>query len=400
MSRKLIRIAGLACLIGILIAIYIFKYAAQTIVLKKSDGSWLFGYDKKQSKWLMNEFPEHELGIDGPYILYRQQYVEVMQVKHIAGKEILSVDTIVNKPAGIYCVVDNVNRDSFYVPLKKSLTTDSSIFAMPSRMFVISDIEGNMKAFVELLAKNNVIDKQLNWAYGNGHLVLVGDFMDRGINVTQCLWLIYKLEDEAIAVGGRVHFILGNHEQLNLQGYAEYAKGKYIEVARRYRMPYKSLYSDNTELGRWLRTKNVIEKTGDILFVHGGISKDVAALKIGIGDINRICRGGIDKKEEALKDDVSTALLGHMGVLWFRGMVQDYKNYTKLNDDELKTILMQFGARAIVVGHSIVDNVSADYGGRVIRTDVKHSEVIPQALYIENDKFYCTDNVGRLREIE
>jgi len=49
--------------------------------------------------------------------------------------------------------------------------------------------------------------------------------MDRGNDVMPVLWMIYKLENEAIIKGGRVHFILGNHEGMNIQGNENYAQG-------------------------------------------------------------------------------------------------------------------------------------------------------------------------------
>ena len=71
----------------------------------------------------------------------------------------------------------------------------------------------------------------LNWTFGNGHLVLVGDFVDRGFSTTQVLWFIYKLEQEAEKQGGYVHYILGNHELKNMQGNYESASLKYFHVA-------------------------------------------------------------------------------------------------------------------------------------------------------------------------
>ncbi len=48
--------------------------------------------------------------------------------------------------------------------------------------------------------------------------MFAGDMFDRGDQVTECLWLVYALEETAKAAGGYVHFILGNHELMNLQG--------------------------------------------------------------------------------------------------------------------------------------------------------------------------------------
>ena len=67
-----------------------------------------------------------------------------------------------------------------------------------------------------------VIDTDLTWSFGDGHLVIVGDVFDRGPNVTECLWLIYRLEQEASAAGGAVHFLLGNHELMVMRGDLRY----------------------------------------------------------------------------------------------------------------------------------------------------------------------------------
>lgn len=89
--------------------------------------------------------------------------------------------------------------------------------------------------------------------------MLVGDFFDRGLNITECLWLIYKLEKEAEKQGGKVHFILGNHEMMNLKSELRYVRDKYHENADTLKLDYKKWYANNTELGRWLRTKMALK---------------------------------------------------------------------------------------------------------------------------------------------
>mgnify|MGYP000951887711 CR=1 FL=1 len=75
-----------------------------------------------------------------------------------------------------------------------------------------------------------MIDQNLNWTFGKGHLVLVGDFVDRGVFVTQVLWLIYKLEQDAENQGGQVHFVIGNHELKAMQGNTMSASPKYFRI--------------------------------------------------------------------------------------------------------------------------------------------------------------------------
>ena len=93
---------------------------------------------------------------------------------------------------------------------------------------MISDIEGNFGAFRKLLQGNRVIDENFNWTYGKDHLVLVGDFVDRSTMVTEVLWLIYSLEEKAKAAGGYVHYILGNHEIMNMSDELDYVQERYI----------------------------------------------------------------------------------------------------------------------------------------------------------------------------
>lgn len=85
-------------------------------------------------------------------------------------------------------------------------------------ILAVSDVETNYRSFRDLLIQHRVMGRELRWTFGRGHLVLLGDFVDRGASTTQVLWLIYKLEQAALAQGGRMHFILGNHEIKNLQG--------------------------------------------------------------------------------------------------------------------------------------------------------------------------------------
>ncbi|RIV37322.1 hypothetical protein D2V08_01345, partial [Flagellimonas lutimaris] len=70
------------------------------------------------------------------------------------------------------------------------------------RILAISDLESGYRAFRDFLINNKVIDQDLNWIFDDGHLVLVGDFVDRGFSTTQVLWFIYKLEQDAEKKGG------------------------------------------------------------------------------------------------------------------------------------------------------------------------------------------------------
>ena len=120
---------------------------------------------------------------------------------------------------------------SFTVKLKDQLVNENTEYPGVNKMFIVSDIEGSFKAFRKLLQSNKIINDDYEWTFGNGHLVLTGDFVDRGDLVTEVLWLIYSLEEKAKAAGGYVHFILGNHEIMNMNGDLRYLNAKYVNNA-------------------------------------------------------------------------------------------------------------------------------------------------------------------------
>jgi hypothetical protein len=260
-------------------------------------------------------------------------------------------------------------------------------------MLILSDIEGNFKGFKMILAGAGVINQSLDWTYGNGHLVLVGDFFDRGTDVTACLWLIYKLEAEAERTGGKVHFILGNHEVMNLTGEYHYVNARYQANADTLKLPYNEWYDNDAELGRWLRTKNVAEKIGDILFTHGGIHTAIVNAKLSLADINQIARTCIDKKASHYTAD-EKLVTGKDGPYWYRVLAQE-----EASEEELSSILKAFGVHKIIIGHTILGKIKSLYNGNVIVIDLPHQEQADkgfmQALLYQNKQLAIIDNKGK-----
>lgn len=284
--------------------------------------------------------------------------------------------------------------EKFEVYLKPGLGYELAVYEMPENLVAISDIEGNFGPFRKLLQAGQVIDENYNWTFGDGHLVLTGDFFDRGEMVTQVLWLIYKLEWEAYEAGGQVHFILGNHETMNLQGDLRYVNPKHKESAKLMERDLIDLYGDNTELGQWLRTKNIIEKIGDHLFVHAGISGKVNKLGFSIAEINSTARPFLDW-EFYHDHDVATIMSTSVGPLWYRGYYQGAKK-DQLIDETCK----QYNISKIITDHTVVaDNISTHYDGRVINIDTRHREGFSEALLIEEGKYYAIDTAGNKRPL-
>jgi len=351
--------------------------------------------------------------VDGPYLFRHKKKGKVLRV--VQGGEtfqLIEESIDLNKEINLECVVDNEDRDAFLVPIMRQIKAPKSTYKQPKKLLAISDIEGNFNAFYSLLISNEVMDTQYNWTYGEGHLVLIGDFMDRGDNVTQVLWLVYKLEQAAKKHGGMVHFILGNHEVLNLEGKTNYVDKKYTQLAKRFARKldnteaYLDLMADNQELVRWMKSKNAIEKIGNTLFVHAGISQELISAKFGIGQINHIIRNRLlngPSPNELDKMDEDFMFASH-GPLWYRGLAVPYRRmYQKSTPKEVKRALRHFRVDHIAIGHTIAQEVSLDFEGGVIRTDVKHGlnkgSDHSQALLIENDQLFRVNAKGEKTEL-
>jgi hypothetical protein len=341
--------------------------------------------------------------VEGPHVIYKKGKVYVKNVNFDKERTNVQVMTFASKDliSPLEVKVDNLSRTSFRVPLMKNHEEPATTYKQPKKMYVISDIEGNFDIFSLSLMGNGVINKDLDWTYGKGHLVLVGDFFDRGYNVTPVLWLIYKLEQEAKAAGGMVHFVLGNHEEMNMRGDVRYVKEKYIIAAKELDVKYEFLYSEHTELGRWLRSKNVVEKIGKTIFVHGGISPEMATSRVRLEEMNKYARQnfGSDKYQMRSRGGSSNAVYSKIGPMWYRGYFREH-----LTDNEVKGIMDLYGAKRVVVGHTIVPSISSLYGGKVLAIDVKHdvalSRRIANALLFIDDEIFAVNVRGDREPIE
>lgn len=330
--------------------------------------------------------------IDGPYIFHENgKIVRISLVETEQGPQLRS-DTFARKSdVTVECLFSDP-RLNFMTRLRQQFAVEPAVYEEPDTLLAISDIEGEFEGFRELLIGNGVISDRYEWKFGCGHLVLVGDFFDRGPNVTECLWLIYHLEQEAEKAGGKVHFILGNHEIMNMNGDFRYVPGKYLANAKLLSKEYNSFYTPETELGQWLASKNILEKIGPTLFVHGGISEEVLETGLSIEAINTLCRPWFfsEKSAKTSSDPILKVFFAsEHSPFWYRGYVQG-----KATQEQLNKTLTAYGVQRVVVGHTTVDNVSSLYDGNVIAIDTRHARGVNEGLLVIDGKSYRVNARG------
>jgi hypothetical protein len=331
---------------------------------------------------------------DGPYVFYRGEEVVV---KYVVVRDTTAVGitrTYPNKKSAVLTCMVKESGDKFDFSIRESIPQAPTTYPATNKILALSDIEGNFQALKTMLLSAGVMDKNFNWTFGDGHIVLLGDFFDRGLNVTECLWLLYKLDGEADLAGGKVHFILGNHEIMNLQGNTQYVRRKYLENAKLIKEEYKYWYDSNSELGRWLRSKNAIEKIGDYAFCHGGVSPELAQTKLSIEEINRISRQNLGKPDSLITAAEAKIIFDNkVGIFWNRALAKNL-----LSQEDVNAIFEYLGAKRLVLGHTLQTDITAHYSGRVICIDLYHEENLRQGyiktLLIENGYCYTIDSNG------
>lgn len=315
------------------------------------------------------------------------------------------------------------------------------------KIVAVGDIHGDYDNFIKILKAVGIVDDALHWKAGKTHFVQTGDIIDRGPEAKKAFNLLMRLEKEAEQAGGRVHFLIGNHEEMNITGiafdYAGYVTvkqfisflpekfkkkkekelrnmigdkdlpqagegqasdnnlkpywEKVIKTDKDARKQYTNNFND--KYGKWILEHNAVIKINDVIFVHGGISKKYSTWKLK--DINDLLREELTYLRRYLKGYTRydthfqpRIIYKSDGPLWYRGLaLQDEEGFKQ----QVSDILNNLSAKYIVMAHTprtgsriISEEFMNRFEGRIWIIDTGISEYYGgflSALIIENGNF-------------
>lgn len=312
--------------------------------------SWLFDWPLQLKQTLVQ---------DGPYVFFKHgQDISAMWVCDGEKEQLQQAH---NKMLAPRCGYDK--------PLQIGDRTEplSQVKFTAPKLAALSDIHGQFSLLQDLLRQHGIIDREQNWAFGDGHLVIAGDVMDRGPGVTEILWFLYQLEQQAKTAGGQLHVLLGNHETMVLRGDLRYLHDKYRKVEQVLGSSYQHLYSADTVLGDWLRSRPVLVQVNDSVFVHAGLHPDYLALGLSMTEVNEHYRASLGLDKATVKQQpILEFLYGSLGPIWYRGYFRDK---AAVGQAELGQLLQQLQAARVIVGHTSMDAIYSHQGGQVISLD-------------------------------
>jgi len=337
-----------------------------------------------------------------------------------------------------------------------SLRADSKqyIWNDVDKIIAVGDIHGDYDNFVKILKRAGLIDDSLAWSGGKTHFVQTGDIMDRGDNPRDIFDLIKKLEAQAEEAGGKVHMLLGNHEEMNITGIVfrnpdyvtpkqfasflpeNFRRQKERELLRQIpnassvqndmdpsfldtylETKWRELRDDkdiqqlyvntfNSEYGRWIIEHNAVIKINSVLFSHGGISERYA--QWSLQKINEVLREELNEFRLVYKRSIKPRIRRQIlyfpdSPLWNRDLaLKDEKTYSRVVDK----ILKNFDATHMIVAHTppgspiIPEDASDEIAFRsrfdqkvwMIDTGISDSYYgILSYLLIENGQFYMSE---------
>ncbi len=334
----------------------------------------------------MLAFAHDTLPPDGPYLFYEADSV----VAKWANTETRTTGEITFTPENLAYLPEFPSFRPELVDVDRKFERITDVhYEGVSKVAALSDIHGQFDTGRKLLEANGIIDDDLNWSFGDGHLVIVGDIFDRGDQVTELLWLVHNLQLQAESAGGKVHFLLGNHETLTLEGNDIYLHPKYRTTSGLTGKFYRELYGPDSYLGRWLRSLPVVVEINNTVYIHGGLSKSMVREVKSIARINELYHSylidAVDLDEVTDNSHRLEVMHGSNGPLWYRG----YFARDGFDEQDMKFVLRKIDADRIVVGHTSFTAIHSYFGNRLIAVDssIKFGNV-GEILIVDNGDYF------------
>ena len=222
----------------------------------------------------------------------------------------------------------------------------------PERVVSFADVHGAYDDLVQILQEVAVVDANADWIGGKTHLVSLGDLIDRGRDSRKVVELLMKLDQQAAAAGGAVHAVLGNHEVMVMSGDWRYVSApeygafsdeetgaereallnefrdgnpgmaeEELRLSFEKRFPpgflgLQRAYAPDGELGKWLLELPLVLRVNDSLYMHGGISTEIA--EQSLDEINRKNKDELKKYLQLVESLRAAGVLSRYLDFWDR----------------------------------------------------------------------------------
>jgi hypothetical protein len=231
--------------------------------------------------------------------------------------------------------------------------------AFATRIVAVGDLHGDLGATRKALVLAGAIDDSDHWIGGDLVVVQTGDQLDRGDEEQAILHLLDRLQDEALAAGGALHILNGNHELMNARpdlryvtegGFADFQDAVTITEEDSLLLAFEpnqrarvAAFRPGGPYALMLAERPVVLVLEGNVFVHGGVTP--MHLEYGIERMNNEIRDWLLGKGDP-PDFIHTS----KSPTWSRVYSDEVES-----DDcrQLAEVLAAMGAKRMIVGHTV-----------------------------------------------
>lgn len=269
------------------------------------------------------------------------------------------------------------------------------------RLVAVGDIHGNFDGWIRILRQAELLDGRGTWIGENATLVMTGDVVGRGGYPKRIYLWLRRLMREAQAAGGRVEFVLGNHESMSMhhihsyttvEEYRDFAPpseldqfelrsslatlpspgadsqrtAAMLDISRMQEEPlgwleFRRAMAPTGMVGRWLVRRPNLFIAGKTLFVHGGLHPRYA---IGEpNDLDAKIREELARLVPYFELDSKNPALAEDGPHWYRIALR--KSEAALAN-ELDETLGNWNLDRMVVGHTPTFLIDPRAAGKIL----------------------------------
>lgn len=337
---------------------------------------------------------------DGPYVFdIDSSTVTVSWFYHDSARQITyRTDTLLSHSPAIGFTDRFSGRKQLLVNDLSRLNSPNQAPAADS-IIVVGDVHGQFDQLIHSLQKAGVINSKNEWAFGKNTLVFMGDLVDRGKQVTETLWLVHNLMQQAQQGGGEVIALLGNHEELLIVGDDTYVDSHYTYLWRYFNLDPARLFSMKNYFGKFLRNRPVMVRRGNTLFVHAGVSSELWSRSLSIDSVNLLINNFLTNPNPTISDTERLLMLDK-GPLWSRTYFRSFDPFNTMTDSVVQLTLDKYRVKRIVVGHTEIPQIMSLFGGKVVAVNVPFYNLQDsQLLLITKDELLIIDADGRKKQL-
>jgi hypothetical protein len=104
-----------------------------------------------------------------------------------------------------------------------------------------------------------------------------------------------------------------------------------------------------------------------------------------------------DPSEPSKNAALMNLLLNSQGPLWYRGYMMEGVSGDLISQNDVEGVLNYYHVDKLIIAHTEVKQLTSMYDGKVIAIDIpiRTSEMIPEALLIEDGRFYRWSTDGK-----